>query len=95
MTNIPDRSRTSILPPQWKVSTPSSLLHAPVAKGRSARDYEFQVLTIPKGTSIGQTREALTDEAEYGRWELARTQKFIGGGKKVWLRRRIMRVTAP
>ncbi|MDU6928507.1 MAG: DUF5703 family protein, partial [Dermabacter sp.] len=40
-------------------------------------------------------REALTDEAEYGRWELARTQKFIGGGKKVWLRRRIMRVTAP
>ena len=95
MTNIPDRSRTSILPPQWKVSTPSSLLHAPVAKGRSARDYEFQVLTIPRGTPRGRARPALPDEAGDGRWELARTQKFIGGGKKVWLRRRIMRVTAP
>lgn len=95
MTNIPDRSRTSVLPPKWKVSKPSNLSDAPVTRGRSVRDYEFQVLTIPKGTSISLARQALTDEAEYGRWELARTQKFIGGGKKVWLRRRIMRVSAP
>ncbi len=43
-------------------------------------------------TSLSAVRASLTDEAEYGRWELARTRKYIGGGKKVWMRRRIIRV---
>jgi len=34
----------------------------------------------------------LTEQAEYGRWELARTRLFAGGERKVWLRRKIIRV---
>jgi hypothetical protein len=34
----------------------------------------------------------LTEQAEYGRWELARTRLFAGGERKVWLRRKAIRV---
>ena len=34
----------------------------------------------------------LTEQAEYGRWELARTLLFAGGERKVWLRRKVIRV---
>ena len=39
-------------------------------------------------------RKALTDEAEYGRWELARTLLYMGGWRKVWLRRKIIKVSS-
>lgn len=54
--------------------------------------YEYRVLTIPRSTSRNDARRLLTDEAEYGRWELARTLLFAGGERKVWLRRKIIRV---
>ena len=47
---------------------------------------------MPRRTSIGAVRSVLTEEAEYGRWELARTRIYMGGEKKVWMRRRIIRV---
>jgi hypothetical protein len=34
----------------------------------------------------------LTEEAEYGRWELSRVRLYAGGVRRVWLRRRIIRV---
>ena len=34
----------------------------------------------------------LTEQAELGRWELSRTLLFAGGERKVWLRRKIIRV---
>ena len=49
---------------------------------------------IPRRESIASVRQELTDRAEYGRWELARTRIFLGGDKKVWLRRRITRVVS-
>jgi len=55
-------------------------------------NYEFRVVTIPRSTSRGDARRMLTDEAEYGRWELARTVLYEGGERKVWLRRKIIRV---
>ncbi|VTR78209.1 MULTISPECIES: DUF5703 family protein [Cellulomonas] len=58
----------------------------------AARQYEYRVLTIPRTTSRNDARRMLTDEAEYGRWELARTLLYTGGERKVWLRRRIIRV---
>jgi len=58
----------------------------------AARQYEYRVLTIPRSTSRNDARRLLTDEAEYGRWELARTLLYSGGERKVWLRRRIIRV---
>ena len=54
--------------------------------------YEYRVLTIPRSTSRNDARRLLTEEAEYGRWELARTRLYLGGARKVWLRRKIIRV---
>ncbi|MFZ5870672.1 MAG: DUF5703 family protein [Actinomycetota bacterium] len=55
-------------------------------------EYEYRVLTLPRGTTRSEARQLLTDHAEYGRWELARVRLYIGGARKVWLRRRILRV---
>ena len=54
--------------------------------------YEYRQLTLPRGTSRADARAMLTEEAEYGRWELARVTLFVGGARTVWLRRRILRV---
>ncbi|GHG53265.1 hypothetical protein GCM10011331_18670 [Flavimobilis marinus] len=54
-------------------------------------EYEFRVVSIPPATSRSDARRMLTDEAEYGRWELARSLLYQGGARKVWLRRRIIR----
>ncbi|QAY62481.1 hypothetical protein ET495_03550 [Xylanimonas allomyrinae] len=56
--------------------------------------YEYRVLTIDRSTSVPDARKMLTDEAEYGRWELARTRLYQGGQRKVWLRRKIIRVVS-
>lgn len=58
----------------------------------AARQYEYRVVTIPRSVSRGDARRLLTEQAEYGRWELARTLLYTGGERKVWLRRRIIRV---
>ncbi|MFE6970050.1 DUF5703 family protein [Isoptericola sp. NPDC057653] len=60
---------------------------------RKHGQYEFRVLTIDRDTSVPDARKMLTDEAEYGRWELARTRLYIGGERRVWLRRKIIKVT--
>jgi hypothetical protein len=54
--------------------------------------YEYRVVTIDRSTSVPDARKLLTDEAEYGRWELARTRLYLGGERRVWLRRKIIRV---
>lgn len=91
MSRIPDRQRESTMPPSWSRSARLPTGAPPVARGRRRADYEFLSVTIPPGSSLGQVRQSLQDEAEYGRWELARTQLFLGGGKRVILRRRIIR----
>ena len=60
---------------------------------RKHGQYEYRMLTIDRGTSVPDARKMLTDEAEYGRWELARTRLYIGGERRVWLRRKIIKVT--
>lgn len=65
----------------------------PLEPGRTAADYEFRVVTVDRGTSIHRARELLADEAEYGKWELARTRRYEDGARRVWLRRRIIRMT--
>lgn len=55
-------------------------------------EYEYRTLTFGRDASRGDIRQALTDEAEYGHWELARTRIYLGGIRRVWLRRRIMRL---
>lgn len=56
--------------------------------------YEYRVLTLEPPVGRGDARQLLTDAAEYGRWELARALLYPGGRRKVWLRRRIIRVTS-
>ena len=51
-------------------------------------------MTLDPSVSRNDARRRLTEEAEYGRWELARTLLFAGGRRRVWLRRRIIRVSS-
>ena len=54
--------------------------------------YEYRVLTLPRTTSRNDARRLLTEQAEHGRWELARVEDRAGGERRVWLRRKIIRV---
>jgi Family of unknown function (DUF5703) len=60
-------------------------------RSRSSR-YEWRVVDIPRDMSRSDARALLTEHAEYGQWELARSVLFMGGARRVWLRRRTMRV---
>ena len=59
---------------------------------RTAAQYEYRTITMPRGTSRSEARKLLTEQAEYGHWELARVRLYVGGMRQVQLRRRIMRV---
>ena len=61
--------------------------------GRGAGDYEYREIALPRGVSRAQALQVLTEHAEYGRWELARVLLYAGGRRRVWLRRRILRVS--
>ncbi|MFC7329225.1 DUF5703 family protein [Marinactinospora rubrisoli] len=54
-------------------------------------EYEYQELRFPRGASRNAARQALTDHAEYGRWELARVRLYPDGSRRVTLRRKIIR----
>lgn len=56
------------------------------------RHYEYRTLTLPRTTSRDEAKALMTEQAEYGRWELARVVLYFGGTRKITLRRRIMRV---
>ena len=56
--------------------------------------YQYRVVTLSRSTSPVDACRLLTDEAEYGRWELARTRLYAGGERRVWLRRKIIRVAS-
>jgi hypothetical protein len=61
---------------------------------RKHSQYEYRVVTFDPDTTVPDARKVLTEEAEYGRWELARTLLYIGGRREVWLRRRIIKVSS-
>ena len=56
-----------------------------------AAEYEFRSLYLPRGTSRSAARRILTDEAEYGRWELERVRMTPDGARFVRLRRKVIR----
>ena len=55
-------------------------------------EYEYRVLTFDRHTSKAAARQEIREHAAYGRWELARSVVYEGGVRRMWLRRRIMRV---
>jgi hypothetical protein len=50
------------------------------------------VLTVNAGEPVGAARKVLTEHAEYGKWELERSCIYLGGGRRYWLRRKVLRV---
>lgn len=54
--------------------------------------YEWRVVDIARDVTRSEARAVLTEQAEYGRWDLVRSQMFYGGARRVWLRRRVMNV---
>jgi len=57
-----------------------------------SRHFEWRVVDIPRDLSRSDARSLLTEHAEYGQWELARSVLYTGGSRRVWLRRRVMRL---
>ncbi len=55
-------------------------------------EYEYRLLVMPRGASRAEVRRVLTEHAEYGRWELARVIVMMNGSRRIWLRRKIIRV---
>ncbi|WP_026328034.1 MULTISPECIES: DUF5703 family protein [Streptomyces] len=58
-------------------------------------EYEFRDVYVPRGVSRKDTTQLLTEHAEYGHWELARTRLYPDGSRRVRLRRRIIRQPRP
>ena len=54
-------------------------------------EYEFCRLSLPRGTSRSTAQRLLTEQAEYGRWELHRLRLYPDGTRRVVLRRAIIR----
>ncbi|WP_297083932.1 DUF5703 family protein [uncultured Demequina sp.] len=64
------------------------------SRGRASAPsrFEWRVVEIPRDVTRSEVRALVTEQAEYGRWELKRSQILVGGARRVWLRRRVMRV---
>jgi len=58
----------------------------------SGADFEYRLLALSRGTSRVEIRQLLTAYAEYGHWELARVIVMMNGSRRIWLRRKIIRV---
>lgn len=55
-------------------------------------EYEYLTLDFPRHIRREDVRRALTEHAEYGHWELHRSLLYVGGLRRAYLRRRIIRV---
>ncbi len=55
-------------------------------------EYEYLTLEFPRQARREDIRRALTEHAEYGHWELHRSLVYVGGLRRAYLRRRIIRV---
>ncbi|WP_285243033.1 DUF5703 family protein [Pseudarthrobacter sp. fls2-241-R2A-127] len=56
------------------------------------RQYEYLVVTVSPDDSLPEARRRLVEHSEYGKWELERSKLYVGGGRRFWLRRRVMQV---
>ncbi len=54
--------------------------------------YEYLCITVNPRENIHAVRARVMEHTEYGRWELARTVILYGGKRRIWLRRRILKV---
>ena len=59
---------------------------------RATTHMQWRVVDIPRDLGRAEAASLLAEQAEQGRWELARSVIYRGGARRVWLRRRTMRV---
>jgi hypothetical protein len=55
-------------------------------------EYQVERVRLPRHLSRGAVRRLLTDQAEYGGWELTRLRRFSDGTREAWIRRKIIKV---
>lgn len=70
---------------------PSDRVIPPGPGGRYRGEYEIRVLDFTRDVARADMRRRLTEDAEYGQWELFRTRIYVGGRRRTWLRRKIIR----
>jgi len=54
--------------------------------------WEIREVSLPKKVSRKEAVKTLTELAEYGRWELVRTRIYPNGVKRMWVKKKVMRV---
>ncbi|WP_234983457.1 DUF5703 family protein [Demequina sp. NBRC 110053] len=76
-----------------EIGTHASHVISP-SRGRSSAPsrFEWRVVDIPRDVTRSEVHAMVNEQVEYGRWELKRSQILVGGARRVWLRRRVMRV---
>lgn len=79
MTKSSPRTDAHVVTPRRRHESPS-------------RHYEWRVVEIASNVTYSEARGILTEQAEYGQWELARSVLYEGGSRKVWLRRRVIKL---
>ncbi len=57
-----------------------------------AVEYEETRVRLDRMLPRSAVRKLLTDQAEYGGWELTRLRRYRDGTRDVWIRRKIIRV---
>lgn len=55
-------------------------------------EYEYRMLSFSGDQTRADVRRALAEHAEYGHWDLLRVTLYVGGSRKIVLRRRVIRV---
>ncbi|NUP73048.1 MAG: hypothetical protein HOQ07_00075 [Sinomonas sp.] len=66
------------------------ILSTSPARDAANGKYEYLVLSVNPGESIAEARQRVREHSEYGKWELERSRLYMGGGRRYWLRRKIM-----
>ena len=61
---------------------------------KRAVEYEVEKVRLGRHLSRSAVRQLLTDQAEYGGWELTRLRRYRDGTRDVWIRRKIIRQPA-
>jgi hypothetical protein len=72
--------------------TSGHVINPRLDRGQPRSHMQWRVVDIPREITRGETTQLLSEQAEYGRWELARSVVFVGGARRVWLRRKSMHV---
>jgi hypothetical protein len=57
-------------------------------------EYVVERVRVEHHVPRSQVRQLLSEHAEYGGWELTRLRRYRDGSRDIWIRRKIIRVTA-